>query len=84
MSSDINVGESQTNDNPDLSVSQQIIEGIPAFQVDVAMLWLVRLTNSSQYCSVTSCARNERVDTYESNFTINIHIHTIQIHDSNT
>ena len=36
MSSDINVGESQTNDNPDLSVSQQIIEGIPAFQVDVA------------------------------------------------
>ena len=36
MSGDINVGESQTNDNPDLSVSQKIIEGIPAFQVDVA------------------------------------------------
>ena len=36
ISGDINIGESQTNDNPDLSVSQQIIEGIPAFQVDVA------------------------------------------------
>ena len=37
MSGDFNVGESQTNDNPDLSVSQQIIEGIPAFQVDVTV-----------------------------------------------
>ena len=33
LSLDLNVGDSQTNDIQDLSASQQIINGVPAFQV---------------------------------------------------
>ena len=35
MSGDIKLGESQTNVNQDLSPSQQIIAGLPDFQLDI-------------------------------------------------